>query len=94
VWLREQGDRTDLHDGGTVVGDSLPAILVDHEKVTAIGAECGLDSRLNSETCVDVGDDLTLALRGIGACVEECWSARVRDIVEATRGGGVETHPL
>ena len=53
---------TDLHNRRAVVGNGLLAILVDHKQVTAIGAECGLDGRLDSEAGVDVGDDLALAL--------------------------------
>lgn len=30
--------RSNLHDGGAVVGDGLLAILVHHEQVTAVGA--------------------------------------------------------
>lgn len=57
-----------LHNGGTVVGNSLSAILINHQQVAAIGTESGLDGGLHGETGVDVGDDLTLALGSIGAC--------------------------
>lgn len=28
-----------LHDGGAIVRDSLPPVLVDHQQIPAIGAE-------------------------------------------------------
>lgn len=43
-----------LHDGRAVVCDGLPAILVDHEHVAAIGPEGGLDGGLDGKTGVDV----------------------------------------
>jgi len=59
---------SNLHDSGTVVGNSLAAILINHQKVTAVGTQSGLDGSLNSETGIDVGDDLSLSLGGIGSC--------------------------
>lgn len=62
---------THLHDGGAVVGNSLLAILVNHQEVTSVGAQRGLYRGLHSETGIDVGDNLTLALRSIGSCAGE-----------------------
>lgn len=77
----------DLHDSSTVVGDGLLAVGVDHQQVAAIGSEGRLDGGLDSQACVDVGDNLTLALRGIGSC------ARDSSIVARgrARGGGVNS---
>lgn len=61
-------DASNLHDSSTVIGDSLAAILINHQKVTAVGTQSGLDGSLNSETGIDVGDDLSLTLRSIGSC--------------------------
>lgn len=63
-WMR----RSNLHDGGTIVGDGLLAILIHHQQVSAIGAKGRLDGRLDSQTGIDVGHDLALALGGVGAC--------------------------
>ena len=57
----------ELHDGRAVVCDRLSAILVDEQQVTAVGTECALDCRLDCSACVDVGKDLVLALRLVGA---------------------------
>lgn len=59
--------RSNLHDSCTVVGDGLSAIFVHHQKIPAIRAKCRLDGRLNCETGIDVGNDLTLALGSIGS---------------------------
>jgi hypothetical protein len=56
-----------LHDGGAVVGNRLLSIFIHHQQVTAVRAEGGLDGGLDSETGIDVGDDLALALGGIGS---------------------------
>lgn len=65
---------SNLHDGGTIVGDSLSSILINHQKVTAVRTKSGFDGGLDGETGIDVGDDLSLALRGIGSCKKETWS--------------------
>jgi hypothetical protein len=65
---------SNLHDGGTIVGDGLSAILVHHQKVTAVRTKSGFDSGLDGETGIDVGDNLSLALRGIGSCKKKTWS--------------------
>lgn len=65
---------SNLHDGGTIVGDSLSAILVNHQKVTAVGTKSGFDSGLDSETGIDVGDNLSLALGSIGSYKKGTWS--------------------
>ena len=57
----------ELHDGRAVVCDRLSAILVDEQQVTTVGTECALDCRLDRGACVDVGNDLVLALRLVGA---------------------------
>ena len=57
----------ELHDGRAVVCDRLSAILVDEQQVTAVGTECALDCRLDCRASVDVGNDLVLALRLVGA---------------------------
>lgn len=71
----EYGDErekvTHLHDSSAVVGNGLLAILVNHQEVTSVGAQRGLYRGLHSETGIDVGDNLTLALRSIGSCASE-----------------------
>ena len=58
---------TNLHDSGAIVGNSLLAILIDHEQITAVRTEGGLYRGLDCETGIDVGDDLSLALGSVGA---------------------------
>jgi len=58
--------RSNLHDGGAVVGDGLLAILVHHEQVAAVGAQRGLYRGLDGQAGIDVGDDLALALGSVG----------------------------
>jgi hypothetical protein len=43
-----------LHDCGAIVGDGLPAILIDHEQITAIWSQGSLDRGLYSKAGVDV----------------------------------------
>lgn len=74
-----------LHDSRSVVCDGLPAILVHHQEVAAIGPEGRLDRCLNSEAGVDVGDDLALALRGVGSC-KGVWSEGGRRACASKRG--------
>lgn len=62
-----QASLTNLHDGSAVICNGLLAILVNHEQVTTVRTKSGLDGGLDSETGIDVGDNLTLALRSIGA---------------------------
>jgi hypothetical protein len=45
---------TNLHDGGAVICDGLPAVGVDEEKVPTIGPERALDGGLDGEAGVDV----------------------------------------
>jgi hypothetical protein len=59
---------SNLHDSRTVVGDGLPAILINHQQIPAIGTQCGFDDGLDSETGIDVGNNLALALGSIGSC--------------------------
>lgn len=56
----------ELHHGCAVVGDCLPAIFVDKQEIAAVWAQCAFDGRLNGYACVDVGDDLSSALRLVG----------------------------
>lgn len=59
----------------------MSAVLIDHEKITAVGTQSGFYGVLHSETGIDVGNDLTAALRGIGAYTREA-------IVSARRANG------
>jgi hypothetical protein len=64
---KDRGDRrSHLHDGRAVVGNGLLAILVHHQQVSTVGTECRFDGRLNRQTHINIRDDLTLSLRGIG----------------------------
>lgn len=64
--------QTNLHDGGTVIGNGLLAILINHEQIATVRTEGRLYRGLHSETGIDVGDNLALALGRIGSCVTEC----------------------
>jgi hypothetical protein len=70
AWLRAQC-AIYLHHCGAIVCDCLPAVLIDHEQVTAVRAQGPLDCRLHCEAGVDVGDDLSSALGLIGACKDQ-----------------------
>lgn len=56
-----------LHHCRSVVCDGLAAIAVHKQKITTVRTEGALHCGLHSNTGVDVGDDLTLSLRSIGA---------------------------
>lgn len=56
-----------LHNGCAVVGNGLSSILIHHQQITSIGAESRLDGGLDSQAHVDIGDNLSLALGGIGS---------------------------
>ena len=55
-----------LHDGCAIVGNRLPSILIHHQQVTAIGTQSGLYRGLNSQTRINIGDNLSLALGSVG----------------------------
>ena len=57
-----------LHHSSSIVRNGLSAVAVNKQEVTTVRAQGALDGRLHGNTCVDVGDDLTLALRSVGAC--------------------------
>lgn len=59
-----------LHDGRAVVGDDDLAVLVD-QLVHAAGPEGGADNVGHSTAGVDVGNELGLALRGVGSLLQE-----------------------
>mmetsp|Transcript_8737 Transcript_8737/g.32936 ORF Transcript_8737/g.32936 Transcript_8737/m.32936 type:complete len:422 (-) Transcript_8737:9-1274(-) len=71
------------HDGRSVVADGDFAAVED-ELVHAARAESGLDGLCDRRTCVDVADDLGLALRGIRALPEQddAWLHHHRHFVE------------
>jgi hypothetical protein len=56
-----------LHDSSTIVGNRLLAVLIHHQQITAIGTKGRSDGGLNSQTGINIGDDLTLALRSVGS---------------------------
>lgn len=58
---------TNLHNGSTIVSNGLPAILIYHKQIATIGSKGRLYRALDSETGIDVGDDLSLALGRVGA---------------------------
>lgn len=60
-----------LHHSSTIVGDGLLAVAVNKQEVTTVWAQGALDCGLHGNTCVDVGDNLTLALRSVGACMSK-----------------------
>jgi hypothetical protein len=49
----------------------LSAVGIHEQQITTVGTESALDCRLHGDTGVDVGDDLTLSLRSIGACISK-----------------------
>ena len=63
-------DVEELHDGGAVVGDGRVA-SVEHQLVHASGSESRAHGVSDGLTCVDVADDLRLALRGVGALLQK-----------------------
>lgn len=63
---RNRGLLAYLHDRGSIVCDRLPAVLVHHQQVAAVRAERRLYRLLHGHAGVDVGQDLALALRGVG----------------------------
>lgn len=58
---------THLHHSSSIVGDGLSTVAVHHQQVPSIRTESALDRGLHGNTGIDVGDDLTLSLGGIGA---------------------------
>ena len=56
-----------LHHRCAIVCDGLLAVLINQQKVPAVGAQGSFDRGLDSETSVDIGNDLALALRLVGA---------------------------
>lgn len=68
---RGRGRRANLHDRRAIVGNRLPAVLVHHQQVAAVGTQSGLHRALNRQTGIDIRDDLALALGGVGS-----WTGR------------------
>lgn len=57
---------THLHHRSSIVGDGLPAVIVDKQQIPSIWTESALNRRLHRNAGINVRDDLTLSLRGIG----------------------------
>ena len=64
-------DLQQLHERGTIVGDGDGALVVVDELIHAARPERGAHDVDDGLTRVDVGDELRLALRGVGALLEE-----------------------
>lgn len=58
-----------LHDGRAIIRNCLLPIAIHQQEIAAVRTKCSFDRSLNSETSVDIGDDLSLALGLIGACI-------------------------
>jgi hypothetical protein len=58
---------THLHYCGTIVRDGLPAVAVHQQQIPAVRTERALDRGLHCDAGIDVGNDLSLSLRGIRA---------------------------
>jgi hypothetical protein len=82
-----------LHHSSTIVGDGLLAIAVNKQEVTTVWAQSALDCRLHGNTCVDVGDNLTLALGSVGACTSKATMiSLIQGIPPNCPTGGIEAH--
>lgn len=81
------GEIPHLHHRRSIVGDGLSAIVIHKQQVTTVRTERALNCGLHSNTGVNVGDDLTLALRSVGAWRAKQWLALLDEIPPSALGG-------
>lgn len=82
--------RSYLHDGSAIVSNGLLAVLVHHQQVATVRTQGRLDGRLNRQTSIDVGDDLSFALGSVGSCGFLRQSSTCPPSYISLGGGGVK----